>query len=398
MRKSCCFLTAALLCGITSSLHAQATIEDFSSAIRKNAAGGDLVALYVDSAHAGQTASIENGMYKVSAGANEGWMWQFLPQPYVGRTGFLQGWLKSGSSKSDYNRLTLRMKCDKSVPRGYGGNSVSDHMNFGTYVKRTDDACTNCQGQHYYHGMNPNIYANRWMYITLNRKPQHRVGLPGSADVVDDPEWNAPTEYGPAHYYEGFTRFYFQDFSEAANGNVCYFDDLKLDYASGEPDFLVSSVTATYNGSAYELSWATRKNSNDWFDVRYSTSSMKVNGWQTGTAAGGVGGNETDYTSVLWTSPSMKESSTGMYFAIRPSKQALFTEVYVPAITQTPAANSCDLNGDGVVNGDDLTLLQKSVVGTQGCVADLDANGKCDVVDLQRVANAALGQPCRVGR
>jgi hypothetical protein len=60
-------------------------------------------------------------------------------------------------------------------------------------------------------------------------------------------------------------------------------------------------------------------------------------------------------------------------------------------------ANPCDLNGDGIVNSTDNQLAIDQALGKSACTADLQQNGHCDVVDVQRVANAALGQACVVG-
>jgi hypothetical protein len=62
------------------------------------------------------------------------------------------------------------------------------------------------------------------------------------------------------------------------------------------------------------------------------------------------------------------------------------------------SSNPCDLNGDGVVNQADYNIainlaLQQPPTGTD----DLDGDGIFDIVDVQRIANAANGQPCKVG-
>jgi hypothetical protein len=58
----------------------------------------------------------------------------------------------------------------------------------------------------------------------------------------------------------------------------------------------------------------------------------------------------------------------------------------------------CDLNTDGTTADPDVQLAKNQVFGVNPCgTADLDGNGKCDIVDLQRVINAALGQTCRLG-
>jgi hypothetical protein len=59
---------------------------------------------------------------------------------------------------------------------------------------------------------------------------------------------------------------------------------------------------------------------------------------------------------------------------------------------------TCDLNNDGAVNAADLQLSVNAALGAIACGSgDLDQNGRCDVVDVQRVVIAATGGTCRVG-
>ncbi len=57
----------------------------------------------------------------------------------------------------------------------------------------------------------------------------------------------------------------------------------------------------------------------------------------------------------------------------------------------------CDLNNDGVVNVLDVQLMVSQAIGTAPCTNKLDGGTSCDVIDVQRVVNAALGEACRVG-
>lgn len=60
--------------------------------------------------------------------------------------------------------------------------------------------------------------------------------------------------------------------------------------------------------------------------------------------------------------------------------------------------NACDLNGDGIIDNTDVQLAVAQAIGTASCsTADLQQNGTCNVIDVQRVSNAALGQSCRTG-
>jgi hypothetical protein len=61
--------------------------------------------------------------------------------------------------------------------------------------------------------------------------------------------------------------------------------------------------------------------------------------------------------------------------------------------------NSCDLNGDGVVNVLDVQIAINQALGVSPCnTADLLGTGVCNVIDVQRVTNAAAGQACKVGQ
>jgi len=61
-------------------------------------------------------------------------------------------------------------------------------------------------------------------------------------------------------------------------------------------------------------------------------------------------------------------------------------------------SSSCDLNGDGVVNIQDIQLAINQVIGTLPCTtADLQQNGACNVIDVQRIINAAQGKGCVIG-
>jgi len=72
-------------------------------------------------------------------------------------------------------------------------------------------------------------------------------------------------------------------------------------------------------------------------------------------------------------------------------------ETYAGSATQPPP-NPCDTNGDGSVNQPDIDSSVSQALGTAACKTDLDANGRCDVVDVQRVINAVMGHACRVGQ
>jgi hypothetical protein len=59
--------------------------------------------------------------------------------------------------------------------------------------------------------------------------------------------------------------------------------------------------------------------------------------------------------------------------------------------------SSCDLNQDGTVDALDVQLSIGQALGQSPCTGDLAGTGTCNVVDTQRVINAALGGSCRLG-
>jgi hypothetical protein len=386
-------LQTILLCFcLAGSLYPQAVLEDFSS-MRLNNSGDTLWKLYNGTAPNQSGGVISNGMYKVIAdpSSDQPLYFEFFPFPYVAPGGFAQSWVESGAYDPNATRLRWKFKCDHNMPkRGDGGST----MEVGTYVKNRTNTVSNYQGQHYYHSTTANIYAGRWMLFTMNRRPTHKVGDPGSQDYPEDPEWTNPTTGAPIHYFDGLTRFYFTLYAQNSQGATCYFDDFSFDRVTGEADASVYTVTATHSGTAYEVAWNGPKNQNVTYDVRYSTTSMKPNNFLSGSDGGAANTPGNDYTGVFWKSPNMAEQPV-LYVAIRPRGQTTFTEVAIPAMNS--GAPGCDINGDGVTTGADVTLATDAALGKTSCTADLDGNGRCNVIDVQRVANAALGGSCRTG-
>jgi hypothetical protein len=312
----------------TVSAYADILLEDFATPIRQ-ASEGDLLATY-NGEDPGQTYSFANNMMQVNGapancgGSDCGIYWHFLPYPYIAPKGFASGWIKNGTWDPDVNHLRFSFMCTKSVPKdssGYGNIQV------GTYIKPTSDTQPSNQGAHYYHHLDPNVYPNQWVYVDINRHPQHQVGMDSNTNWPDDPMSSQ------VHYFDGLTRFYFDTQGGSWAGQTCYFRNLRFAKVSGEPDYEVSSITATYNGNAYEVVWAGLKNSSLKYDIYFSTTSMKTGGVGTEISGGTIPSTGNAYTDVLWKSPSMPESPTGLYVAIKPQGYSNFTEIYIPNST-----------------------------------------------------------------
>jgi hypothetical protein len=59
--------------------------------------------------------------------------------------------------------------------------------------------------------------------------------------------------------------------------------------------------------------------------------------------------------------------------------------------------NRCDLNRDGVVDAKDVELEVQMALKVIPCTADVNRDGECNVIDVQRIVNARLTGICRVG-
>lgn len=72
-----------------------------------------------------------------------------------------------------------------------------------------------------------------------------------------------------------------------------------------------------------------------------------------------------------------------------------FAEVVFSPTSSVSLFSPCDVNKDGVVNATDVSLAVSSSLGTRSCDCDLDGDGACTVVDVQRIVVAASGGTCR---
>jgi len=76
-----------------------------------------------------------------------------------------------------------------------------------------------------------------------------------------------------------------------------------------------------------------------------------------------------------------------------------FNQGSTPPPPPPPTTSACDLNSDNSVNVADVQVCVNQVLGVVPCTnADLQGNGLCTAVDVQRVVNSVLGQTCVVGQ
>jgi hypothetical protein len=167
------------------------------------------------------------------------------------------------------------------------------------------------------------------VFFEVNRTPQHQVGRETGRNWGEDPLWEA----AGIHYFDALTRFYIDSQGGGWRNKTCRVAQFEFARADGEPDDEVSSISATYNGSAYEIVFSGPKNSTLKYEIWYSRVSMREHGLGAGNRGKPVSANGSGYTAILWKSPKIPEVDS-LYVAIRPKNRPNFTEL---VITRGPA-------------------------------------------------------------
>jgi hypothetical protein len=252
--------------------------------------------------------------------------------------GYMQHYVKGGTWSALMTRLRFKVTCNENITRNPDGR---DNLQIGTYVKNHADVDLNTQGQHYYHLLGLNYFANEPLWLYLPPQPQHLVSAPGDRNAPYDPEFPASS-----HYWDGLTNWYYDGF--CSEGTTFIWDDFTFEQVDSatEPIAMVqgstdpaplsmqlaASIGVTYNPGAgkFEVTWAGPKNLSSSYRVAYKTSSMKAaGGWDSGTWDGTtLTSNLGTYTGRLWQSPALPRQV--MFFGIKPTTNnpsAFFTEV-----------------------------------------------------------------------
>ena len=68
-----------------------------------------------------------------------------------------------------------------------------------------------------------------------------------------------------------------------------------------------------------------------------------------------------------------------------------------PVLFAQASYSPCDINHDGGINIVDVQLMINQALSLSACTADLDQNGKCDIIEVQREIVAALTGACTAG-
>ena len=160
---------------------------------------------------------------------------------------------------------------------------------------------------------------------------------------------------GPVHYIDGLTRFYFD--TRATDGSitsVISMISILIKYPAA-PIISFLRLRRRIADRNMKSPGRHQRIRNSLTEIRYSTTSLKAAGFESGTDGGTVSSTGNAYVGVIWLSPNMPESPTGLYVGIQPQGQSAFTEVYIPPMNITSGGPTCDVTGDSVVNNSDVT-------------------------------------------
>ena len=169
----------------------------------------------------------------------------------------------------------------------------------------------------------------------------------------------------------------------------------------GEPPASDSDLAREYSAACYLLI----SNGNDMVGDSSQTPSYWWRGYTSdlGAAAGAF------YT---WNSLWRRDFAGGMVLVNPPQSSSVTVTLPYPmtrvdgsvvtAVTLGPAegavlqgSSPCDVNQDGVLDARDIQQATSQALGVAPCgAADLDHDGKCTVIDVQRVINAVNGGAC----
>lgn len=313
-------------------------LENFNGSIRNNSEGKMLFDAYTGE-DPGSSAAVVSSSLQLTGSATTGQSiyMDFLPitaSYYPFPAGYAQYYTLSGTWSPDINRLSFIFRCNTAKARRTDGG---DLIQVGTYIKNHDNVTNTAQGRHFYHIMDPNIYADRWAKIWINQHPQHErtynsgLNWPDNVSLYVNQVTGTYGSYGPVSYMDGLSRYYFDPQPAGLEGSIWDFDDFYFyEDANGEPDYDISSIIALYTGTQYEVTWAGEKGVGVTYEIRYKTSSMRVGGFTSGTSGGTATNPGNDYTGCIWQSGSTAEDSNGMCFAIRVQGDTPFTEVCIP--------------------------------------------------------------------
>jgi hypothetical protein len=211
-----------------------------------------------------------------------------------------------GLDPATANRLTFWIKWNKDqmiCGADYG-------TELGTYIQ--PPGFFPIQGQHYYHNIDPSLYAGQWIQYTFNLTPSHEVSVPDSTwNYYNDLYWQGTPFgwHGQAHYLDHMGTFY-QDLSgifcghRDVTGQDILLSPVMLSAVTDEPEELVKTRSGVWTPKiyrtgdrentpsgdpGYEITWGGPKGIKVQYEIRYSTKGpLKAVGFSNGLCRSGT--------------------------------------------------------------------------------------------------------------
>jgi hypothetical protein len=116
-------------------------------------------------------------------------------------------------------------------------------------------------------------------------------------------------------------------------------------------------------------------------------------------------GTYADSSLQIWSLPALdlaNSTGSGAYTGggslVAVSDTSNFSEIHLPALSGGLNFTPCDVNYDGVVNSLDVGISKNELLAVLPCANDLNGDGQCNVVKLQRVIDASSGGACKTTR
>ena len=246
------------------------------------------------------SVAVVNGVLRETVQSGGGYLefYSKANDSYASPRGYTANYV-TGGSLVGVNRLVFRVRSSQTVARPGDGSA---RFELGTYIRPRSNPDGSWAGAHYYHRLCPNLTAGRWVTVTINGVPQHQVSE-GSGQPAIVPS-----------YFDQLTRWYVDAIYGGTGNATLEFDAVRFLRVDGEPDPLVASVTATYTGTRYEVTWQTPPSSTQRYTVRFGDVAVSV------LATGNT------YTGVLAASPALPETSD-LPITIQPDGQPLIARV-----------------------------------------------------------------------
>jgi hypothetical protein len=163
-------------------------------------------------------------------------------------------------------------------------------------------------------------------------------------------------------------------------------------------------VTYTVTSSSWSNGTETLNISGSFPGTHFLQGPFSVNGLNSACTAGATinaageilmtGSGSSSVSYALAANPGVSCTGTLKWPNVRQFDEAVYQ---LDSTSGSTRVSACDLNQDGVVNSSDYSLAINMALGVSPCTANVVGLNVCNVVVVQRVANAGNGAACLTG-